>query len=250
MIEELALYNGFWPILALDHGLTVGNTDSVGIAEVPQLIHKCTGMISSVVMTYGMARYIGGNTKLPMIIQCFGSPQGHPKVQVCRIENVIAMGAMGVSVQVDFGMRDGPFLDQLRSISDLTCQAHSAGLPVLFMVAPSATSKNAQLLDSVRFCTELGADMIKVRCNPLTLSQECCTKLGKVLQSSPPVLLAGGVPSDGVVAEVSAASRLGFSGYCIGRSIYQAESPAAVSQMLCRAWQDNSVTDMTEKVLV
>ena len=49
MLEKLSLKEKFWPILALDHGLTVGH-DSVPIAKIPSLLKQCEQYIGSVVM--------------------------------------------------------------------------------------------------------------------------------------------------------------------------------------------------------
>ncbi len=241
MIKQLALSEGFWSILALDHGLTVGHSDSVTIFKIPQLLEECDGTISSVVMTYGLARYVGGSKNLPVIIQCFGAPLGHPKVQVCSVENALDIEAKGVAVQVDFSLTGNYMLDQLRSIAKFASQAHLVNLPVLFMVAPHEMSVVSQLFQSIRFCIELGADLIKVRCNTLELDQEGRLEFGELLRSSPPVLLAGGVAHNNIVDEVSMSRKVGFSGYCIGRNIFQSENPAEMSQMLRNAWLNNSI---------
>lgn len=50
--REASLEEGFWPILALDHGLTVGHGASVSIVDIVALLDGCEGSIGSVVMTY------------------------------------------------------------------------------------------------------------------------------------------------------------------------------------------------------
>lgn len=241
MIKELALSKGFWSILALDHGLTVGHSDSVTIHKIPKLLEDCESTVGSVVMTYGLARYIGGRKKMPMIIQCFGAPLGHPKVQVCSVENALEIGAKGVAVQVDFSLKSENMLDQLRSIAKFASQAHSENLPVLFMVAPHEMSEPQELSHSIRFCIELGADLIKVRCNTLELNHEARIEFKDLLRSSPPVLLAGGAAHNNITEEVAMSRKIGFSGYCIGRNIFKADNPGEMSQELRNAWQNNTI---------
>jgi len=240
MIEELASREGFWAILALDHGLTVGHRDSVNIHQIPKVLEECEGTIGSVVLTYGLARYIGGAKNLPMIIQCFGAPLNHPKVQVCSVENALEIGAKGVAVQVDFSLEGSYMVDQIRSVAKFASQAHSKNLPVLFMVAPHEMSGTKEL-QSIRFCIELGADLIKVRCNALELSEESSLEFKELLGSSPPVLLAGGAAHDKIVEEVAMSRKIGFSGYCIGRNIFQADNPGEMSRMLHNAWYNNNI---------
>lgn len=238
MINVLSLGDKFWPILALDHGLTVGHDDSVSTLKLPGLLDGCQEDIGSVVMTYGLARFVRGHNNLPVIIQCFGAPLGHPKVQVCSVDRVLGIDAKGVAVQVDFSLSEEPFRYQLRSVSRLVGQAHEANLPVLFMVAPQEAANISHLSQSIRFCIELGADLIKVRCNVLSLDQESYSEFGEFLGGSPPLLLAGGAANSNILPEVSAARELGFSGYCIGRNIFQASNPLMMSRKLREAWQN------------
>jgi len=237
-INELALEEGFWSILALDHGLTVGHSDSVKLHQIPELLEECQGSIGSVVMTYGLARHIGvGGKQPPVIIQCFGAPSGHPKVQVCTVENALAIGATGVAVQVDFSLDGQNMLAQLRSVAKLASKAHSQRVPVLFMVAPHKMEKTHHLYHSIRFCVELGADLIKVRCNTVELLPDEINELSELLISSPPVLLAGGEAHKNILDEVAMSRKIGFAGYCIGRNIFQAENPGKKSKELLSAWK-------------
>lgn len=236
MLEKLSLKEKFWPILALDHGLTVGHNDSVSIAEIPSLLVQCEQYISSVVMTYGLARLVKRNDNLPLIVQCFGAPLGNPKVQVCSIYAALSLKPKGISVQVDFSLSGKSLGFQLASVSTLVGQAHKEKLPVLFMIAPHENKDLDELLRSIRFCIELGADLIKTRFNILSLDKEEQKNFISLLRETPPVLLAGGASNKDVLKEVSKANKLGFSGYCIGRSIFQSPNPVAMSHNLYEAW--------------
>src|SRR5258708_39031647 len=106
MIDALSLSDNFWPLLALDHGLTVGNDAGVSMLALPSLLDGCQADIGAAVMTYGLARFIRSQKRLPLIIQCFGAPLGHPKFQVCSLEQALKVDARGGAVQVDFSLSE------------------------------------------------------------------------------------------------------------------------------------------------
>lgn len=237
MIKDISLREGFWPILALDHGLT-DHTDAVSISMVPRLLKDCRENIGSVVMTYGLARLIQGSiNQLPVIIQCFGSPLSHPKVQVCDIEQAQSLNASGIAVQVDFSLDKDTFTSQISSISRIVYQAHKENLPTLFMVSSSGMKSFKDFCQSVRFCQELGADLVKISFNKSSFEEDIDLNMCRAfLKDAPPVLLAGGVVHDGILDAVETAKGMGFSGYCIGRNIYQAANPSEISRKLHQAW--------------
>jgi DhnA family fructose-bisphosphate aldolase class Ia len=236
MIDALSLSDKFWPMLALDHGLTVGHGAGVSLLALPSLLDGCQEDIGAAVMTYGLARLTYSHRKVPIIIQCFGAPLGHPKFQVCSLEQVLKLDARGVAVQVDFSLSEEALRYQLRSVSILVGQAHAANLPVLFMIRPQEDADLTQLSHSIRFCIELGADLIKARCNVLDPEQKDYSEFKALLGASPPVLLAGGAANSNILSEVSVAREVGFSGYCIGRNIFQASNPLTMCRMLREAW--------------
>lgn len=241
MIEDLAIDKTFWPILALDHGLT-GYDNSVPIADVPKLLRGCQGTIGSVVMTYGMARHLGNKiTEVPLIIQCFGAPHSFPKIKVCDVDQASNLGAKGIAIQVDFSLPEKYLTNQIYAISEIVRLAHEIKMPVLFMVAHKALRDFNDFAQIIRFCLEMGADLIKIR-----LDQADIDRTNKfedyryLLRNAPPVLLAGGKISENIFSEVRTAKILGFSGFCIGRNIYQSDNPVKTSRLLYNAWHDDN----------
>ena len=97
------------------------------------------------------------------------------------------------------------------------------------------------LSKSIRFCVELGADLIKVRCNTIKLDPEERTELKILLKLYPPVLLSGGGVNANILSQVEVARDVGFSGYCIGRNIYQNRNPIEMSKNLHLAWNKQSI---------
>lgn len=121
----------------------------------------------------------------------------------------------------------------MASVSILVGQAHKEKLPVLFMVAPQKNENLDEFLRSIRFCIESRSDLIKIRFNILSFGEEEQKNFISLLREAHPVLLAGGeVPNKNVLTEVSKANELGFSGYCIGRNIFQSPDPVAMSHDL------------------
>ncbi len=239
LVKKLGLGSDFWPILALDHGLTVGHSDSVPISLIPKLLKGCRESIGSAVMTYGLAKFtVPSNVKTPLIIQCFGSPSDYPKFKVCSIEQALELNASGVAVQVNFNLNRKKLSKQLKEVASLTQEAHKAELPVLFMVTPELNNIE-ELSHSIRFCVELGADLIKVRCNTLKLDEKEKNELKLLLKPYPPVLLSGGNINDNILSQVAVAKAVGFSGYCIGRNIFQNKTPIKMAQLLHDKWNND-----------
>ena len=92
------------------------------------------------------------------------------------------------------------------------------------------------LSKTIRFCLELGADLIKIRYNTLKLDSEEKEDLKKLLKFYQPVLLSGGGLKPDNIEQVKVAKEVGFSGYCIGRNIFQHKNPVEMSQKLSLAW--------------
>lgn len=240
MLDQLSLEKSFWPMLALDHGLTVGHHDSVPIPLLPKILCDAKEFFGSVVMTYGLARYSGNLNNIPLVIQCFGAPLDNPKVQICSVETAVQLNAVACAVQVDFSLVGEALRLQLGSVSRLVHEAHNVNLPVLFMVSPNATRDTSMLARSIRFCIELGADLIKVRSNLDNVDAEEAQNYRAALHGRTPVLLAGGDLHKDFIREVAIAKDLGFSGYCVGRNIFKHDHPIRMSMQLRNAWLNHN----------
>lgn len=238
-LKELSFKKDFWAILALDHGLTEYK-DAVSVSKVDNLISSCADSFGSVVMTYGLAKRALPSKGLPVIIQCFGAPHGQPKIQICDIQSVLRLGAEGVAVQVDFKLKGSTLLSQLGDISKLVNEAHRYNLPVLFMISHEETTSLQDILKPLRFCLELGADLIKIRCFLSQFSNEHdVAELKETLSFYPPILLAGGNPQENICNEFKESKDIGFSGYCVGRTIFQSSNPAETSNSILNKWFNN-----------
>lgn len=234
---------GFFALLALDHGLTYGGTNSVDPEKISSLLHTCQGKIGGVVLTFGLAKHLKTDDDLPpVIIQCFGGPLEAEKVQIASVEQALRLKAVAVSVQLSLDAQRPPRSSHTREIGRFVAAADQHDLPVLFMVTVQDPSNLNSVGKAIRVSQELGADIIKVR---VVLREEAplieVERLAYVVNQAPPVLLAGGPTGSDLMAEAQAAAcRLAFSGYCVGRNIFQAREPLSVVSDLNRIWDNLS----------
>lgn len=236
---------GFFALLALDHGLTYGGAHSVEPARVKSLLQICEGKIGGVVLTFGLAKFVDPDDDLPpLIVQCFGGPLEAKKVQVASVEQALRLKATAVSVQMSLSAERPPQSSQIREIGRFVAVADLHGLPVLFMVTVQDPSNLPSVGRAIRISQELGADLIKIRAvlrEVVPLHE--VESLATVVNQAPPVLLAGGPTGSDLIAEADvAARRLLFSGYCVGRNIFQAPHPLSVVSGLNGIWDKARVT--------
>lgn len=229
-LARLCYKNKFYPILALDHGLTTGSDDAVLLQRKSEIIDSCADSIRGVVLTYGVARSTS-NHNVPLILQCFGAPLDIQKVPVATVEQALRLDAAAVSVQINFDNTNN-LSSQIRDISSFLSEAHSTGMPVLFMAAGFDSSDLNRAAEVIRICQELGADLIKIRCVIPEIQVDDLSNLISAIEQAPPLLLAGGPLHQEIITEVIRATELGFKGFCIGRNIFHAESPSNVAHSL------------------
>jgi len=217
-----------YSLLALDHGLTFGHSVDAAPLPADELLERCSDHIGGFVMNYGLARALDGwSHRLSLVLQCFGAPQGYSRSQVASVSEAITLDAAAVSVQLSWA--DTELAQRLREISAFTSEAHSAGLPVLYMI--NGESETSALRRVIRVCQELGADLVKINCS---LDNFMCGSedIENVVRYGPPILMAGGVVSHNILQLAQNAAQLGFSGYCVGRNIFHAKSPPDVAAQL------------------
>lgn len=241
--ESLAGGRRHWSLLAIDHGLT-DSSDAVPAARVPQLLQDCSTELGAAVLTYGLARSVRRAESVPVVVQCVGAPFGLRKVQVCTVADVLRVGGVGISVQINFGLDAESLEQQIETVGRLVGHAHSEGLPVLFMISPKAIDSLHDFEFPIRVCHELGADLVKVSCNPKHLSSILDDEqIRGALDGAPPVVLAGGAVRGDLLPQLQKARDIGFSGFCIGRNIFNNPAPANLIKQLNSIWYD---TDSNE----
>ena len=177
--------------------------------------------------TYGIARnLVDWPSSLSIILQCFGGPESHSRRQVASLEKAIFLDAAAVCVQLSW---TDPEIDRrIPEICAFTSDAHSAGMPVLFMVGN--VDKSSDLPRTIRICQEMGADLIKVGFPKDNFAS--VDDLKTVLRESPPVLMAGGSASLDIIDTARRVSELGFAGFCVGRHIFNSRTPVQLAMEL------------------
>ena len=238
-LSRLNLGEAFYAILALDHGLTVGVGEGVPAQRLEDVANDCAGEIGGVVLNYGMASSWASRLRVPIVLQCFGAPLGaQRRVKTASIEQALRLDAAAVAVQLNLALPD--VSAQTREICDFVSSAHVMEMPVLFMVSGVNESNLSDVAKSIRVCQELGANLIKVSCKfEQATSSAAKEDMTSIIRHAPPVLIAGGPANADIVSVAREAHRCGFSGYCIGRSIFHADSPRLVAAGLTRAFQSN-----------
>lgn len=220
-----------YALLAMDHGLSVGFGDIVESTDIEQTIDSCQDNISGVVLTYGFARHVTKQSQAPLVLQCFGAPSGNPRAKIATVEQALRLDAAAVAVQID--LKSKFLTGHVREVAEFVATAHNMGVPVLFMMSGVSPGSVEELSSAIRVAHEIGADLIKIPCNTSALANSAdVDQFRSVLASAPPTLFAGGEFNPDIAIEMKAAMQLGFSGFCIGRSIFQADSPGAIASLL------------------
>ncbi len=164
------------------------------------------------------------------------APDPDAKYLVGGVEEALRLGADAVSVHVNVGSRTEP-----RQIADLATVADACdrwNLPLLAMMYPRgprvADPYDAELVaHAATIAADLGADLVK------TVYPGTPEAMARITRACPvPVLVAGGAVDEGAVDggtdqlldRLGAALRGGAAGAAIGRHIFQAADPGAVTR--------------------
>lgn len=222
--------NGFYSILAADHGLSQGLVSGIEtIRDIESLFAKgaAAGM-RGLVVNYGLARFLRSDIEsevlgqMALVVQAYGRPAkslfGGNRQPLCSIEDALAVGAECVSFQIDL-TQSAPE-PNFTEMAELASRSRSLGIPSLLMVSGIITESSREFLAIIRSLAELPIDLLKVDPNRVlhALQPGCMSEIPV------PCLYAGGEPTQHFTENIDAAKRVGFAGVCIGRNFFQ---PAA-----------------------
>ncbi len=222
----------------MDHGFTLGPISGLkNISKTTNAVIK--GGATCVVVHKGNIRNIA---TLPpdkgIIIHVSGSvnssPHSNQKVLTGGVEDVLRLGADGISTHVNVGATGDK--DMIADLAKISSDASKFGVPVLAMMYArnddGMTSTDvSSLAHLARLAEEAGADIVKVN----------ASKLGKgfdevVQGTNIPVIIAGGDKTSNFetfLNTVKSCVELGASGVSIGRNIFQQENPEqAISRVI------------------
>jgi 2-amino-4,5-dihydroxy-6-oxo-7-(phosphonooxy)heptanoate synthase len=223
-------------VVPLDHAVTDGPILPDG--GLDRLVGQvCAAGADAVVLHKGSLRYVdpGRFDATALVVHLSAStahaPDPDAKYLVTGVEEALRLGADGVSVHVNLGSRS-----EQRQIADLATVADACdrwNLPLLAMVYPRgpqvADPRDPELVaHAVTIAAELGADLVK------TVFPGSPEAMSRVVRGCPiPVLVAGGPAgggTDALLDRVRAAMRGGAAGAAVGRHIFQAADPGAVTR--------------------
>lgn len=245
---------GRYLIVPMDHGITLGAVD--GLEDIETTIDAVTrGGADAVLTQRGIApRVHAGNNGAGYVVHLNGStalgPDANDKRRTGTVESAIRAGADAVSYHINIGSEYEP--EQLEELAGITETADHYGIPVLAMTyargrhLPGADPEHRaeNLAHAVRIGEEIGADLVKTAYSGDPDSFE-----GVVDATRLPVVIAGGSrgTDEETLEMVRGAIDAGAAGVSMGRSIFQHESPQAITEAVAAVLhEDASVVEALE----
>ncbi len=220
-------------IVAMDHGLIDGPCP--GLERPGETIAKvAAGGADAILTSYGVARRFAAElAPLGLILRVDGGATslgggGAQGALFFGIEEALRLGADAVAVSAFPG--SPAEVGSLERLAHVIAAAHNWGLPVMAEMVPggfdSPPEKRTQhaIALAVRVAAELGADFVKT---PYVGGFEAVTAGAYV-----PVVVLGGAKrgnEQAMLADIRAAIAAGGAGVAIGRNIFQAEEPTAMT---------------------
>jgi DhnA family fructose-bisphosphate aldolase class Ia len=234
-------------IVAMDHGLLDGPCR--GLEDPAETIAKIVaGGADAVLTSYGIARRFarelapvglilrldGGSTSL-------GPSDGAPAM-LYGVEDALRLGADAVALN---GFPGAPHeAGSLANIAQVVGLAHPRGLPVMAEMVPGGFDSAAEwrtvdnIALAVRVAAELGADLVKT---PYAAGFEQVTGPCYV-----PVVILGGAKRGherDMLVDIKAAVDARANGVAIGRNIFQADDPAAMTAAVAAVLHEGAGVD-------
>jgi DhnA family fructose-bisphosphate aldolase class Ia len=225
--------NGRALIVAFDHGLIDGPAKGM---EQPAhtLAQLVKGGADAILTTYGLAtRFAAALTSLGLILRLDGGgtklgKMDGPEALFYTVSDALRLGADAVAVSAFPGSaKEEASLERLARV---TAEAHAWGLPVMAEMVPGGFDSGpefrsaASLAIAGRVAAELGADWVKI---------PYATGFASVTSSCyvPAVILGGAKKGSeqAMLETIKAALAAGAVGVAIGRNIFQADDPAAMT---------------------
>ncbi|MBQ2762734.1 MAG: 2-amino-3,7-dideoxy-D-threo-hept-6-ulosonate synthase, partial [Candidatus Methanomethylophilaceae archaeon] len=186
-------------IVPMDHGISVGPLE--GLIDMQKAVDDVSiGGATAVLMHKGLIRYSHrmAGEDVGLILHLSAStdlgPTTNSKVLVATIDEAIKCGADAVSIHINFGSEDEPYM--LESAGEISRQCSEWGMPLLVMAYPRGPQiKNQFDPDAIAHCAraaaELGADVVKVSyTGDIDTFKEVCRG------ALAPVVIAGGPKMD------------------------------------------------------
>lgn len=240
-------------IVALDHGLISGPCK--GLENPGKIVEKIVaGGANAVLTSYGLARRFAGELSgVGLILRSDGGAtsigdNNGPGGIFFQVEEALRLGADAMAVSAFPGSNKE--VESLQNLAYIAGDAHAWGIPLLGEMVPGGfdsplekrTAETVAL--SARVGSELGADMIKT---PYVPGFEVVTSTSYV-----PVVILGGAKRGkerDMLADIRAAISAGASGVAIGRNIFQADNPTAMTAAVAAIVHKNASVEEAMAIL-
>jgi 2-amino-4,5-dihydroxy-6-oxo-7-(phosphonooxy)heptanoate synthase len=224
--------------VALDHSTTDGSI--VRSHSLDALIGDLAGNgADAVILHQGALRHVDPRwfVSMSLVVHLSAStvvaPDPDDKVLVGSVESAIRLGADAVSVQLNLGSATEP--GQLRALAKVARACDRWQIPLVAMTYPRgpkvANPRDPELVaHAVAVAVDLGADVVKTVCPSPVEELDSITRRCPV-----PLLVAGGpvrATANEVLADVENAMRFGAAGVAIGRNIFEAAQPGAMTRKI------------------
>jgi class I fructose-bisphosphate aldolase len=170
---------------------------------------------------------------------------------VASVEDCIRLGADAVAIGISAGSSNQ--VAMLEMMSEVTCEAHTWGLPVICHAYPSGElwgdrkGSTESVVYAARAAAECGTDIVK------TWYTGSAEEFARVCKSVPtPVVAAGGAPAPepiNVLEQAAAVMEAGGVGMTCGRNIWKAPDPAAMVTALKAVIHEGATPTEAAKLL-
>ncbi len=238
-------------IVPMDHGITLGPVQ--GLADIESTIDAVTAGGADAILTQkGIAPRVHEHKNgAGYIVHLNGStsigPAENDKRITGTVKDAIRAGADAVSFHINVGSEYEP--EQITKLGEITTTAAEYGIPVLAMTYARGHDVREKsdphgfgedLAHAARLGEELGADVIK------TAYSGDAESFQQVVEGTRlPVVIAGG--SKGTDTEtlsmVRGAIDAGAAGVSMGRSIFQHETPEAITEAIAAVIHDDAAPE-------
>jgi DhnA family fructose-bisphosphate aldolase class Ia len=241
-------------VVAIDHGTTDGVF--AGLENPQQVLEQVIAGGADVILTgIGTARHFSKELKdAGLLIRCDGATSPlleHPRELLISVDDLLSTGADAAAAMYFPGIVNGH--NSTIYFPRLATEAHRWNIPVMAEALPYGFEDhpNARAVDAVadtcRMAAENGADFVKTF---YTGERESFRKV--VNSCYVPVLVLGGPKTNSdreFLTAIRDAMDAGASGVVIGRNVWQAPSPAAMTQALVALVHDDVSVDEALHIL-
>jgi DhnA family fructose-bisphosphate aldolase class Ia len=239
-------------IVAFDHGMMDG--PARGMEQPAGTLQKIVaGGADAILTTYGTAsKFAREIAPLGLILRLDGGGtrlgEMGPGSQFFTVQDAIRLGADAVAVSAFPGASNEE--ESLRTLSQVTGEAHGWGIPVMGEMVPGGfdSPDHMRTAESIaiaaRVGAELGADWVKI---PYAAGFERVTTTCYV-----PAVILGGAKKGSerlMLENIRDALDVGARGVAIGRNIFQADDPQAMTAAVAALIHTNASVEEAMAIL-